>query len=898
MNAATLRELSTACLSVEGGFLPRRVPLDVLPGDLRAWSDAATLLPEHFHGPTAGVTGWLDTVFAPLPPDAAAALDAQIDALDEAELDKAFAVLSVLGHAYRWDHVPATPDRYQLTSLRLPDTLDRAWRRVTQRFGVPRVGTLYSMVLCNWRLPGRAGGTYLNEEIDGDRLVVAHPWLRGPNADELHCFLMTAIETEARGALAVRTIVDLAQAVESDSLQEVLFLLDRLLDELDRMSRPFRNNIQKKKIAPDSFLTLIQPPTIWGLDDGDGQGPLEGASGPQVGSVQCIDALLGAGHVAPISQAIRHTRKYLPERHRVFIEAVEAAGPHIKAYIEATHDPQARRLFNACIEGIVGWRRIHEKRGAMYLRGEKAGDGAYASTGGVVSMADERVRVFEQAMVARQEEVLAAAIPVAELTADDELAHALPSLTEEDREAILAGAEARMLDADATLIQAGARREGLYLLRKGAVRVVRSRNGEPVVIARIGAGSLFGEMSFFENEDASASVEAECPCEVALIPREHVFAVFRARPGVATRFYQSLAALVAQRLRDTSRRLADDTRQGPARAPRAAAEVPGTPALSRAARAAGRAFCDALETLEEIADDAHSVEAGVRRAGSQLVSDCQRMPAGEVVRYAWPRVADSALANTLSARGADAADAALHAEIAVRLAQPPEGESALGQATDAWLRGLPTPAGFAALGPALADRLTTLLQARPGARVLLVLPAFAGRFVEALGPSEAHVTLVHPAPRVGEQARAAARRLGAQSRLRVVAEPVERLRRQAVETFWRPFDVIVADTLLLAVDDDDTEPLLDWLFSMLAPDGTAFFGAALADAPDAAFLQAVGHWPPCRRDEAGVLSTFDETRAHAVHLDWRDPACAWAVVVARHTAGEPTAAGEPRATGV
>ncbi len=156
-----------------------------------------------------------------------------------------------------------------------------------------------------------------------------------------------------------------------------------------------------------------------------------------------------------------------------------------------------------------------------------------------------------------------------------------------------------------------------------------------------------------------------------------------------------------------------------------------------------------------------------------------------------------------------------------------------------------------------------------------------------MGASDAHLTLVHPAPRVGEQARAAARRLGAQSRLRVVAEPVERLRRQAVETFWRPFDVIVADTLLLAVDDDDTEPLLDWLFSMLTPDGTALFGAALADAPDAAFLQAVGHWPPCRRDEAGVLSTFDETRAHAVHLDWHDPARAWAVVVARHTSVAP-----------
>ena len=314
MDAKTLRSLQSECLSVEGGFLPRRVPLDGLPGMMRAWSDAVAELPDRFHAPASGigVTGWLDAHFGGLEPDQLDALDAEVDALDEAALDTAFSVLSVLGHTYRWDQVPATPARYQLTALDLPVGLERPWRRLARRFDVPRVGTLYSMVLCNWRLPGRAGSAYANEEIDGERLVVAHPWLRGPNADELHCFLMTAIETEARGACAVQTIVDLAQAVESDSLQEVLFLLDRLLAELDQMSRPFRNNIQKKKMAPDSFLTLIQPPTIWGLAETPGGPPLEGASGPQVGSLQCIDALLGARNDAPISKAIVHTRLYMP----------------------------------------------------------------------------------------------------------------------------------------------------------------------------------------------------------------------------------------------------------------------------------------------------------------------------------------------------------------------------------------------------------------------------------------------------------------------------------------------------------------------------------------------------------------------------------------------------------
>lgn len=883
MNASTLHDSLREHLSAEGGFLPRQVPLDVLPGSLRSYSDAVLALPENFHGPACSARRFLHDALGEPDEDALQALEAEVDALDEAGLDKAFAVLSVLGHAFRWDRVPAPTENYALTALTLPAALDRPWARAAARFDVPRVGTLYSMVLCNWRLPGRAGGHYLNQEIESDRLVIAHPWLRGSAADELHCFLMTAVETEARGALAVRTIVDLVQAVEADSLPEVLYLLDRLLAELDALSRPFRNNIQRKKMSPDSFLTLIQPATIWGLPEGPGLPPLEGASGPQVGSVQCIDALLGAGHERPISKAILHTRRYLPARHRRFIADVEAAVPAVRAFLEKTHDPQARTLFNRCVEGIVGWRRIHEKRGAMYLRGDQAGEGAYASTGGVVALADERVRVFEQAMVARQEEVLAAALPVADLSADDELAHALPDLTADDRDALLAGARHLALETDAPLIQAGARREGLYLLRRGAVRIVRASQGENVVIARVVAGALFGEMSFFENEDASASVEAECPCDVDLIPREHVYALFRGRSDFEKRFYQSLATLMAQRLRNTSRRLAQDTRRE-TRTWRFETEPLPSPEAGRAARAAGRAFCDALETLEAVVDDPHSLDIGVRRAGEQLLAYAATLPAAELVRHAWPRLSEGALAQALTQ--ARSGGEAVFADVAHRLESPPEGRGPLGVAVDAWLRRLPTLSGYRALGRAVAGHLAATLAARPPdappARVLAVLPAFGPALVEVIAAAPgAELTLLHPEPRVCELARAAARRTGSAARLHLVPEPLARLRQSPVETFWRPFDVVVADTLLPSVDDDATEPLLDWLLALLPPTGTALFGAAQPGAPDHALLAAVSPWPPCRRTDAEVLATFEETRAHDVRLVWHDAAAAWGIVAAR-----------------
>ncbi len=221
------------------------------------------------------------------------------------------------------------------------------------------------------------------------------------------------------------------------------------------------------------------------------------------------------------------------------------------------------------------------------------------------------------------------------------------------------------------------------------------------------------------------------------------------------------------------------------------------------------------------------------------------------------------------------------AELAQRLAGPAAGEGHVGRAVDVWLRTQPVLAGFLALGEALATQLDTRLAGTNGARVLAVLPAFGPRLLERIAAHGASLTVIHPEQAVCDAVRATARRLGCIPSLRLVPEPVPRLRRQAVESFWRPYDVVVADSLLLQVADDDTEPLLNWLFSLLRPGGHALFGAAQPGAPERDFLQAVGRWPACERADTDLIATLIETQGTACAIEWHDPGAAWCIASAR-----------------
>jgi Indoleamine 2,3-dioxygenase len=404
-------------LAGENGFLPRLTPADSLPDCWALYLQAGLELPGRYHVTDPSVAGtsvaadvrpWLHSLFASPVPNAAAL----IDSLSEPEADLLETVVGVLSHAFRWASAPPLPERYLETAVTLPAGLADVWAAFGRSGGHPRVANMFSMVLANWSLHGVPGGRkYQAEQLIAGAYKIAIPWLQGEKRSALTTFLATSIETEARGARAVKSAVQLVGAVQLQDVALVAELLGQLGRELERMSEPFMFNVRKANFSSDDFLTLIQPTTVWGLDEGDGV--LEGASGPQIGALQIADSVLGIDRSSPMGQAVLHSRKYLPARHRRFIEVFELHCPVVSAFVLAQNDPALSEPFNACLDVMMGWRRMHQKRGAMNLKSQTPStDLAYASSGGVIALEDERVARFEASMQDRMDETRAARVDV------------------------------------------------------------------------------------------------------------------------------------------------------------------------------------------------------------------------------------------------------------------------------------------------------------------------------------------------------------------------------------------------------------------------------------------------------------------------------------------------------
>jgi CRP-like cAMP-binding protein len=127
-----------------------------------------------------------------------------------------------------------------------------------------------------------------------------------------------------------------------------------------------------------------------------------------------------------------------------------------------------------------------------------------------------------------------------------------PHLTPDDVTLILARATRTTYGPGEQIIAEGARREAIFILRSGSALVQKDHLGSPVPVAMLGPGELIGEISFVDHSTASASVLAAETSEVDVLEGPEVQALLASNPGLATRFYSSLAVTLAHRLRATS----------------------------------------------------------------------------------------------------------------------------------------------------------------------------------------------------------------------------------------------------------------------------------------------------------------------------------------------------------
>lgn len=102
------------------------------------------------------------------------------------------------------------------------------------------------------------------------------------------------------------------------------------------------------------------------------------------------------------------------------------------------------------------------------------------------------------------------------------------------------------------IVRAGTREAAVYILADGEVEVVapgRLRGGR--VLATIGAGSVFGELSFFDDQPRSATVRATAAGHVLKLTRQRLEALAAWEPALARRILFDPGRTIAFRMRHT-----------------------------------------------------------------------------------------------------------------------------------------------------------------------------------------------------------------------------------------------------------------------------------------------------------------------------------------------------------
>jgi CRP-like cAMP-binding protein len=106
-------------------------------------------------------------------------------------------------------------------------------------------------------------------------------------------------------------------------------------------------------------------------------------------------------------------------------------------------------------------------------------------------------------------------------------------LPEEDRAALMARFAPRRIDAGATIIREGERGGGLYLIVLGTVDITRRVDGRrAVLLATLGEGAYFGEMSLLSGGLASATVTAAGPVELAQLTPKDFYDIVALHPPI------------------------------------------------------------------------------------------------------------------------------------------------------------------------------------------------------------------------------------------------------------------------------------------------------------------------------------------------------------------------------
>lgn len=137
-------------------------------------------------------------------------------------------------------------------------------------------------------------------------------------------------------------------------------------------------------------------------------------------------------------------------------------------------------------------------------------------------------------------------------------------LNQTDLDWIFETGKTNSIDKKTNIIKEGTHPDGLFFILKGLVGIYISHLKEKQLSIR-GPGEILGEISFLEDQPATASVEALENTQILTLPRDKLKGKLEEDAGFGLRFYRSLAIIVSKRLRESLKELGGMIRREPAK---------------------------------------------------------------------------------------------------------------------------------------------------------------------------------------------------------------------------------------------------------------------------------------------------------------------------------------------
>lgn len=121
----------------------------------------------------------------------------------------------------------------------------------------------------------------------------------------------------------------------------------------------------------------------------------------------------------------------------------------------------------------------------------------------------------------------------------------------------------RPLKRGQVLVRESEAGEEMFVVLRGSMVISKAITGRvEQVLARIGPGDFFGEMSLFDRSPRSATVQADADATVLVLDREALRRLTEQNPRAAAAFFQALVQVFIERLRASGDLVAEVTRWG------------------------------------------------------------------------------------------------------------------------------------------------------------------------------------------------------------------------------------------------------------------------------------------------------------------------------------------------